>query len=200
MSRPGRARLAIVPRGETTVPAADAITRLRRRTMPVSYLNGAASNRLLASLPPAALERLLPHLALVPIATGETLYQAGTAQPYVYFPVSGAVLLSYVGGATHADISVVGDEGVIGIPLFLNGVVSPCRAVVRDAGAAYRMSTHRLTEEFNRAGQPLRVFLAYARALTAQMEQTAACNIQGTIDLDWCATCTHANACPAADR
>ncbi|WP_426174215.1 Crp/Fnr family transcriptional regulator [Massilia sp. TWR1-2-2] len=168
--------------------------------MPVSYLNRAASNRLLASLPAAALDRMLPHLSLVSIATGETLYQAGTAQPYVYFPVSGAVVLSYVGGATHADISVVGNEGVIGIPLFLNGAVSPCRAVVRDAGSAYRISTHRLTAEFNRAGQPLRVFLAYARALTAQMAQTAVCNGAATIERDLCAACGHANTCPLAGR
>jgi CRP-like cAMP-binding protein len=168
--------------------------------MPISYLNRAADNRLLASLPAVALERMLPHLTLVPIACGETLYHAGTPQPYVYFPVSGAVSLSYVGGATHAEISIVRNEGVIGIPLFLNGVVSPCRAVVRDAGSAYRMSAARLTEEFNRSGQPLRLFLAYARELTAQMEQTAACTIEATIDQDVCATCGYANACPAVDR
>ncbi|MFC0131849.1 hypothetical protein CR105_16855 [Massilia eurypsychrophila] len=167
--------------------------------MPVSYVHRTNANHLLGSLPAVALERMLHHLTLVPIASGETLYQTGRPQPYVYFPIRGAVSLSYLGGATQVEISLVRNEGVIGIPLFLNGVVSPCRAVVRDAGAAYRMSTHRLTEEFNRAGQPLRVFLAYARALTAQMEQTAACNIQGTIDHDWCATCTHANTCPAAD-
>lgn len=162
--------------------------------------NRAASNLLLASLPALALERMLPHLTPVPIASGETLYHAGTAQPYVYFPVSGAVSLSYLGGATHAEISLVRNEGVIGIPLFLNGVVSPCRAVVRDAGAAYRMRTPRLTEVFNRAGQPLKVFLAYARSLTAQMEQTAACSSQPALDLDLCASCGHANACPVADR
>ncbi len=168
--------------------------------MPVPYLNRAASNRLLASLPAVALARMLPHLTLVPIASGETLYQAGIAQPYVYFPVSGAVSLSYLGGATQVEISLVRNEGVIGIPLFLNGVVSPCRAVVRDAGAAYRMSTPRLTEAFNRSGQPLKVFLAYARALTVQMEQTAACSVQPALDLALCATCGHATACPVADR
>jgi hypothetical protein len=167
--------------------------------MPISYLHRAAANRLLASLPGVALERMLPHLTLVPIASGETLYQTGVPQPYVYFPVSGAVSLSYLGGATHAEISIVRNEGVIGIPLFLNGVVSPCRAVVRDAGSAYRMSASRLTGEFNRSGQPLRVFLAYARGLTAQMEQTAACNNQATIDQDFCVTCDYANACPAVD-
>jgi CRP-like cAMP-binding protein len=168
--------------------------------MPISTLHRTVTNGLLASLPAAVLERMLPHLTLVPMTSGETLYQTGTPHAYVYFPVSGAVLLSYVGGAIHAEISIVGRDGVIGIPLFLNGAVSPCRAVVRETGSAYRMSAQRLTQEFNRTGPPLRLFLAYARALTAQMEQTAACNNHATIDKNLCASCGYANACPVSDR
>ena len=167
--------------------------------MPIFYFERPAANRLLASLPAVALGRMLPHLSLVRLQVGETLYEAGSPHPDVYFPLSATVLLSYRGNGASAPISTVGNEGVIGIPLFLNGSVSPCRAVVSVAGAAYRISAARLTGEFNRPGPALRLFLDYARQLTEQMTQTASCGLEAVIDQRQCAKCGYAQACPHAE-
>jgi hypothetical protein len=163
-----------------------------------AILEPLAANDLLASLPGVALERMLPHFTLVELAIGETLYEAGVPQSHVYFPVSATVLLTYMGSGVPSAISTVGNEGVIGIPLFLNGSVSPCRAVVSTAGAAYRMSAARLTGEFNRPGQALRLFVGYARRLTEQMTQTANCGRQAVINQGLCSQCGYSKACPHA--
>ncbi len=156
-----------------------------------------SSNRLLASLDAAALGRLLPHLALIEVAAGDTVFASGAPHTLVYFPVTAKIALSYLAGdGTVAHISIVGDEGVIGIPLFLQDKISPCSAVVRDAGYAFRMSAAVLTSELNRPGPALRLVLAYARDLSAQMAQAAHCDIHGVPDQHSCADCAHAARCP----
>ena len=133
-----------------------------------------STNRLLASLDGVALERLLPHLTLVELAPGDTVFASGMPQAQVYFPVSATIALNYLPGSGNAAaILVVGNEGVIGIPLFLQQTVSPCSAVVRDGGYAFQISAALLTGELNRPGPALRLILAYARGLSAQMAHAA---------------------------
>ena len=110
-------------------------------------------NQLLASLPAPVLARITPQLKLVPMELGKVLYESGDALRYVYFPTNCIVSLLYVlqDGAS-AEISVVGNEGLIGIALFMGGETTPSRAVVQSAGHAYRLSGQVLKEEFTRAG------------------------------------------------
>ncbi|WP_317204911.1 hypothetical protein [Janthinobacterium sp.] len=158
-------------------------------------------NRLLAKLPGASVARLLPHFELIPLLCGEALLVYGAGQEYVYFPVTAVVTLHHaLASGALSEVSLVGNEGVIGIPLLLNGDVTPCRAVVRTTGHAYRMSARILTQELNRAGPELRLLLAYARALVAQMERSASCREHGTIERSACAHCANAPACPSADN
>ncbi|WP_426106860.1 hypothetical protein [Massilia sp. TSP1-1-2] len=159
-----------------------------------------ALNLLLASLNAAARTRLFPHLVLVELAAGEIVFASGTQQVQVYFPVTATILLSYQpGNGTATEISLVGNEGVIGIPLFLQEKVSPCSAVVCDAGFAYQISAAVLTGELNRPGPALRLILAYARGLSAQMAQTAHCDMHSIAVDRSCATCSHAARCPKTD-
>ncbi len=156
-----------------------------------------SENLLLASLQGVTLERLLPHLSLVELTAGETVFTSGTLQTHVYFPVTATISLCYLAGDDVAnEISLVGKEGMIGIPLFLKGSISPCSAVVNQSGRAFRMSAPMLTAEFNRAGPALRVILAYARELSAQMEETAQCTVDGSGNSQSCSPCGHAAVCP----
>jgi hypothetical protein len=167
--------------------------------MPIHHR--ATANLLLSSLHGVTLDRLMPHLTLIEMTAGDTVYESCAEPPFVYFPVTATVSLSYVGiNGALAEISIVGNDGIIGIPLLLNGKVSPCRGVVRTAGSAYRMVGSVLAGEFNRPGPALRIFLAYARALTAQMEQTAACDVQSPAERKLCSRCGDASACPRADQ
>lgn len=137
-----------------------------------------SSNRLLAALDGVALARLLPHLTLVELTTGEIVFASGTPQAYVYFPVSATIALNYL--SEHgfaAAVSLVGSEGVIGIPLFLQQTISPSRATVREGGYAFRISAALLTGELNRPGPALRLILGYARELSAQMALAAHCDV-----------------------
>lgn len=137
--------------------------------------HGVLANQLLALLHGVALDRMRPHLTLVELAAGDTVFESGARQAYVYFPVTATIALCRVNGnGAPAAISMVGEEGMVGIPFFLDGKVAPSSAVVRDAGAAFRMSTPSLTSEFNRPGPALRVILAYARELSAQLALAAA--------------------------
>jgi hypothetical protein len=132
-----------------------------------------SDNHLLAALGGVALERLMPDLTLVELNAGDSIATGGALHAHVYFPVTATVSLSYLddrGVAT--EVSKVGSEGVIGIPLFLKGDISPCGAVVRQGGHAFRISAALLTSEMNRAGPALRLILAYARDLSAQMAHT----------------------------
>ena len=144
-------------------------------------------NRLLAALPAAEFERLLPHLELVPMPLGEALSESGGRMQHVYFPTTAIVSLLYVleNGAS-AEIAVVGNEGILGISLFMGGDTTPSRAVVQSAGFGYRLKAHLLKTEFNRAGPVLHLLLRYTQALITQMTQTAVCNRHHTVEQQLC--------------
>ncbi|MFI4980003.1 MAG: Crp/Fnr family transcriptional regulator [Nevskiales bacterium] len=144
-------------------------------------------NHLLAALPAEVLERLLPHLELVPLPLGEVLYESGDALRHVYFPTDCIVSMLYVmeNGAS-AEISVVGNEGLIGVALFMGGETTPSRAVVQSAGHGYRLLGQRLKDEFNRHGEMLLLMLRYTQSLITQMAQTAVCNRHHSIDQQLC--------------
>ena len=144
-------------------------------------------NHLLASLPPDARARLFLQLELVPMPLGEVLYESGSRLRHVYFPTTCIVSLLYVmeDGAT-GEIAVVGNEGVIGIALFMGGETTPSRALVQSKGQAYRLKSQLLKEEFNRSGEMQHLLLRYTQALLTQMAQTAVCNRHHSVDQQLC--------------
>jgi CRP-like cAMP-binding protein len=144
-------------------------------------------NHLLAALPNAEFDRLAPHLELVPMLLGETLYEPGGQLEHVYFPTTAIVSLLYVleSGAS-AEFAGVGKEGILGISLFMGGDTTPSSAVVQTAGHGYRLPGRLLKEEFNRAGPMQRLLLRYAQALLTQMGQAAACNRHHSIEQQLC--------------
>ncbi len=144
-------------------------------------------NQLLAAMPAAEFARLSPHLELVELSLGEALYESGGRLDHVYFPTTCIVSLLYVleNGAS-AEIAVVGNEGILGISLFMGGETTPSRAVVQSAGFGYRLRAPLLKEEFNRAGPLLRLLLRYTQALITQMAQTAVCNRHHSIEQQLC--------------
>ncbi len=145
------------------------------------------SNHLLAALSPEIRDRLFPHLELVQMKLGEVVYEAGDSLSHVFFPVDCIVSLLYVmeSGAS-AEISVVGNEGLVGVAVFMGGESTSSRAVVQSAGAAYRLKGQRLKDEFNRHGELLFLILRYTQALITQMAQTAVCNRHHSIDQQLC--------------
>ena len=144
-------------------------------------------NHLLAALPALESERLYPHLELVSLRLGEVLYESGDQLRYVYFPSDSIVSLLYVmADGASAEIAVVGNEGIIGIALFMGGETMPNRAVVQSAGYAYRLQGQLLKEEFNRAGELQHLLLRYTQALLTQMSQTAVCNRHHSVDQQLC--------------
>lgn len=143
----------------------------------------ATSNHLLAALPPEDLALLLPHLQSVQLPLGDMLYEPGEQLQHAYFPTSSIVSLHYVmeSGAS-AEAAGVGNEGVVGISLFMGGNTTPSSAVVQTAGQAYRLERRVLMQEFNRAGPLQRLLLRYTQALITQMSQTAACNRHHSVE------------------
>jgi CRP-like cAMP-binding protein len=144
-------------------------------------------NHLLAALPTAEFERLVAHLELVPMALGEVLYEPGGQLRHAYFPTTAIVSLHYVmeSGAS-AEATGVGNEGIVGISLFMGGDTTPSSAVVQIAGHAYRLEAHLLKEEFNRAGLMQKLLLRYTQALITQMSQTAVCNRHHSLEQQLC--------------
>ncbi|MCY1279311.1 Crp-like helix-turn-helix domain protein [compost metagenome] len=144
-------------------------------------------NHLLAALPTEVQDRLLPHLELQRFPLGKVLYESGDSMRNVFFPTDSIVSLLYVmeSGAS-AEISVVGNEGLIGIAVFMGGESTPSRAIVQSAGHAYRLSGQRIKDEFNRHGEMLQLMLRYTQALITQMAQTAVCNRHHSIDQQLC--------------
>jgi len=140
-------------------------------------------NHLLAALPAADYQRLLPDLELVPLALGMAVYESGGKLDYVYFPTDCIVSLLYVmkSGAS-AEIAVVGYEGLVGIALFMGGESTPSRAVVQSAGNAYRLRSKTLKREFEQSGPLQHLLLRYTQALITQMAQTAVCNRHHTVE------------------
>jgi CRP-like cAMP-binding protein len=144
-------------------------------------------NHLLAALPAEEFDRLLPHLELAAMPLGDVLYESGTHLGHVYFPTTSIVSLLYVmeDGAS-AEIAVVGNEGIIGVALFMGGETTPSRAVVQSAGYAYRLKGQLLKQEFNRSGAMQQLLLRYTQALLTQMAQTAVCNRHHSVDQQLC--------------
>jgi CRP-like cAMP-binding protein len=142
---------------------------------------------LLAVLPEEERARLYPHMELVEMPLGESIYESGTLIRHVYFPTTSIVSLLYVmeNGAS-AEIAVVGNEGIVGISLFMGGETTTSRAVVQSAGHAYRLKGQLLKDEFFRAGPMQRLLLRYTQALLTQMAQTAVCNRHHSVDQQLC--------------
>ncbi|PKO60670.1 MAG: Crp/Fnr family transcriptional regulator [Betaproteobacteria bacterium HGW-Betaproteobacteria-18] len=150
-------------------------------------LHNPSQNHLLAALPTADFEALAAHLELVPLPLGQMLYDPGTQMRHAYFPTTSIVSLHYVteSGAS-AETAGVGNEGVVGISLFMGGGTTSSSAVVQTAGQAYRLERHILKQEFDRAGALQRLLLRYTQALMTQMAQTAACNRHHSVEQQLC--------------
>jgi CRP-like cAMP-binding protein len=144
-------------------------------------------NHLLAALSPTERERIYAHLQLVEMPLGKILYESGDVLRHVYFPTDSIVSLLYVlADGASAEISVVGNEGLIGIALFMGGETTPSRAIVQSAGHAYRLVGQQLKEEFHRNGKLQLLLLRYTQALITQMAQTAVCNRHHSVDQQLC--------------
>jgi CRP-like cAMP-binding protein len=133
------------------------------------------------------LDRWLPHLEFVELPLAHVLYESGATLSHVYFPTTAIVSLLYVleNGAS-AEIAVVGNEGIVGVSMFMGGKSTPSRAVVQSAGQGFRLKAETLEEEFNRAGPVLHLLLRYTQALITQMSQTAVCNRHHSLDQQLC--------------
>jgi CRP-like cAMP-binding protein len=144
-------------------------------------------NHLLAAIPEVEWSRFAPDLTPIAMGLGEVIYESGTDQPYVYFPTDCIVSLLYVmeDGAA-AEIAIVGNEGLVGISLFMGGGSTPNRAIVQSGGFAFRMKGQFVREEFIRAGPVQQLFLRYTQALLTQMAQTAVCNRHHSVDQQLC--------------
>jgi len=155
-------------------------------------LHESRQNHLLAALSAKEFAPLLPHLEAVPLPLGQVLHESGVPMRHVYFPTTAIVSLLYVmedGGS--AEIAVVGKEGIVGVSLFTGGETMPSQAVVRTAGAAYRLKAQRMKELFERSGGRRsgalqRLLLRYIQTLLTQMAQTAACNRHHSLDQQLC--------------
>jgi CRP-like cAMP-binding protein len=156
-------------------------------TAAVSSLHTPKQNHLLDALPAGDYERLVPHLELVPMGLGDVLYESGVQLRYVYFPTTAILSLLYVmeDGAS-AEIAIVGNEGILGISLFMGGETTPSRAVVQSAGHAFRLKADLLKTEFGRFGPTMHLLLRYTQALITQMAQTAVCNRHHSVDQQLC--------------
>jgi CRP-like cAMP-binding protein len=153
----------------------------------VTAISAPEQNHLLAALSPEEQARVVPHLQLVPMPLGKVLYESGDLLRHIYFPTNCIVSLLYVleNGAS-AEIAVVGNEGLIGVALFMGGETTPSRAVVQSAGHAYRLIGARLKDEFHRNTGMQILLLRYTQSLITQMAQTAVCNRHHSVDQQLC--------------
>lgn len=157
------------------------------KLMTLSNTPSPQQNLLLAALPSAELERLTPHLQLVAMPLGDMVYESGEKQQYAYFPTTSIVSLHYVTEAgASSEIASVGQEGVVGISLFMGGDATPSAAVVQTAGHAYRLARHALKDEFDRAGTLQKLLLRYTQAVMTLMSQTAVCNRHHSVKQQLC--------------
>jgi CRP-like cAMP-binding protein len=144
-------------------------------------------NSLLAALSAAEFERLTNDLELVPLTLGQVLYESGQTMSHAYFPIDSIVSLLYVmKNGESAEIAIVGNDGMIGVSLFMGGESTPSRAIVQNAGHAYRLKAQVLKDEFHSGGDLQRLLLLFASALITQMVQTAACNRHHPVDQQLC--------------
>lgn len=144
-------------------------------------------NRLLAALPDAEWARWALHLEPVDMPLGKVLYESGSRLSHVYFPTTSIIsLLCVMEDGASAEIAVVGNEGIVGISLFMGGESTPSRALVQSAGQGFRLKASLMLREFNRAGPVLHLLLRYTQALITQMSQTAVCNRHHSLDQQLC--------------
>jgi len=145
------------------------------------------NNGLLSALPAGEQARIAPYLEEVRMPLGWAVYESGAEQRYVYFPTTGIVSLLYVmANGSSAEIAVVGNEGIVGIALFMGGETTPSRAIVQSEGYAYRLGASVVKDEFQRGGALQHRLLRYTQALITQMSQTAVCNRHHTVDQQLC--------------
>jgi len=144
-------------------------------------------NQLLGNLPPDEFARWLLQLEPMDLPLGKVLYESGSNLSHVYFPTTSIISLLYVmKDGSSAEIAVVGNEGIVGISLFMGGHSTPSRAVVQSAGRGYRLAAAVLMDEFNRSGPVMHLLLRYTQALITQMSQTAVCNRHHALDQQLC--------------
>lgn len=144
-------------------------------------------NYLFHSIPSVEWERLLPYIELIELPLGKVLYEPGTKMSHVCFPSTAIVSLLYaLENGSSAEIAIVGNEGVVGISIFMGGESTSSRAVIQSAGLGYRVKSSLILEEFNRSGPVMHLFLRYTQALITQMSQTAVCNRHHTLDQQFC--------------
>ncbi len=158
-----------------------------QRDMPGASLHHPRDNHILAALPEEEAARLAPQLTLVEMPLAMSVYESGARQRYIYFPTDSIVSLLYVlqNGAS-AEIAVVGNEGAVGVSLFMGGGTTPSKAIVQSAGFAYRLSSRALKDEFDRHGYMQLLLLRYTQSLITQMAQTAVCNRHHSVDQQLC--------------
>jgi CRP-like cAMP-binding protein len=168
-------------------PVSDILNRASRGIVVNSLSLDLKDNQLLAALPEAEMQRWLPNLKSVEMPLGSVVYESGGILSHVYFPTTAIVSLLYVleNGAS-AEIAVVGNEGIVGVSVFMGGGSTPSRAVVQSAGWGYCLQSSLMKEEFDRAGPALHLLLRYTQALLTQMAQTAVCNRHHSLDQQLC--------------
>ena len=155
--------------------------------IPAASLHSPNQNHLLAALPTEEFDRLAGHLELVPMPLGEILYEPGGQLQHAYFPTTCIVSLHYVTeSGSSSEIAGVGNEGVVGVSLFMGGDSTPSSAVVQTSGHAYRLERRLLKQEFERGGPTMRLLLRYTQALITQMTQTAVCNRHHSVEQQLC--------------
>lgn len=153
----------------------------------MSAMHRPDQNHLLAAMPTADFERLATHLELVVMPVGDVLCESGGKLQHVYFPTTAIVSLQYVmeSGAS-SEVAGVGNEGLLGISLFMGGETTPTQAIVQTGGHGYRLKAALMLAEFNRSGPVMRLLLRYTQALLTQMSQTAACNRHHSVEQQLC--------------
>jgi CRP-like cAMP-binding protein len=157
------------------------------RNLDMLCMHDPKQNHLLEAFLDVEFERIAPHLELIPMLLGDVLHESGGKLHYLYFPTTSIISLHYLlenGGSS--EIAGVGNEGVLGISVFMGGETMPSRAVVQTSGHGYRLKSHLFMEEFNRAGPMLRLMLRYTQALITQISQTAVCNRHHSVEQQLC--------------
>lgn len=153
----------------------------------MSSLHSPLQNRLISCLPAQDYSRLEPYLELVEMPLGAALCESGMQMRYVHFPTTAIVsLLNIMENGSSAEVAVVGNEGVVGVSLFMGGETTLSRAIVQSAGHAYRLRGQHIKDEFTRAGPMQHLLLRYTQALLTQMAQTAVCNRHHSLDQQLC--------------
>jgi CRP-like cAMP-binding protein len=146
-----------------------------------------SQNHLLAAIPAAEWKRLSRHLEPVDLALAQVLYESGATMSDMYFPTTSIISLLYVmQNGSSAEIAVVGNEGLVGVSLFMGGESTPSRAVVQSAGKGFKIASQVMKDEFNKAGPVMHLLLRYTQALITQMAQTAVCNRHHSLDQQLC--------------